>query len=155
MHDMLSQPPLTDEDAELLRYRLQRDEECLESARRSREQLAAKLASRDSVIDALEEAIHRARRLLGEDGPLLPSAAHHQEMFGGPSTQVLGEVVPSPAREELGDGQPPDGQCIHCGQPVWRVEPSEASPTGYTHGFGATCDPDSADSMVAELGGGS
>jgi hypothetical protein len=152
MHvDTLSLAALTDEDAKLLRSRLKQDQDCLDAVKKSRDHLATQLASRDSVIDALEESIHRARRLLGEDGPLLPTGAAHRDVFGGLTKQVAGEVVPSPAREELSHGQPPDGSCIHCHKPVWRVSVSEASPTGLIHSFGATCDPNDPDSRVAEL----
>lgn len=151
MHaDTLSRPVLTDEDATILRSRLQQDQECLAAVTTSRDQLAVQIASRDSVIDALEESIVRARRLLGEEGPVLPTAAHHRDVYGG-HTPLAGEVVPSPAREELSGGQPPDGSCIHCHKPVWRVAASEASPTGLTHGFGATCDPNDPASRIAEL----
>ncbi|MFI7691722.1 hypothetical protein ACIBQ6_21825 [Nonomuraea sp. NPDC049655] len=149
--DTLSQPTLTKEDAALLRARLHQDQQHLATVKTSRDDLAAQVASRDTVIDALEESITRAQRLLGEDGPLLPTAAAHRDLFGGPTAPLAGEVVPSPAREQLANGQPPDGQCRHCHQPVWRVGVSEASPTGLTHGFGATCDPNDPESRVAEL----
>lgn len=152
MHaDTLSHPLLTDEDANLLRSRLNADESHLAAAKHSRDQLAAQLASRDSVIDALEESIVRARRLLGEEGPLLPTAAGHRDVFSGRTASLAGEVVPSPAREQLSNGQPPDGVCVHCHQPVWRVGVSEASPTGLAHGFGATCDPNDPEGRRAEL----
>ena len=152
MHvDTLSRSTLMDEDAKLLRSRLQQDQEHLAAVQASRDFLATQLQSRDSVIDALEESITRARRLLGEEGPLLPTAAAHRDAFGGQMPPLAGEVVPSPAREALGDGQPPDGYCKHCSEPVWRVGISEASPTGLTHGFGATCDPNDPESRIAEL----
>ncbi|MFI7644260.1 hypothetical protein [Nonomuraea sp. NPDC049400] len=152
MHaDTLSRPALTDEDAKILRSRLTQDLECLNAVKASRDQLATQLASRDSVIDALEESIVRARRLLGEDGPLLPTAAGHRDVFGGRTAPLAGEVVPSPAREALSNGQPPDGSCIHCGEPAWRVSITPASPKGARHSYGATCNPEDPNSGVAEL----
>jgi hypothetical protein len=150
--DTLSHSTLTTEDAALLRARLQQDKQHLASVKNSRDELAAQVASRDSVIDALEESITRARRLLGEDGPLLlPTAAAHRDVFGGPTAPLAGEVVPSPAREQLANGQPPDGQCRHCQQPVWVASTTPATPTGLIHSFGATCDPNNPESRVAEL----
>lgn len=149
--DTLSRSQLTDEDASLLRARLRMDQQQLATLKQAHDILKTQIASREQVMDALEESITRALRLLGEDGPLLPSAESHRDLFGGPFAPLAGEVVPSPAREQLANGQPPDGMCAHCRQPVWRVGVSEASPTGLTHGFGATCDPNDPDSHRAEL----
>ncbi|MEO3869407.1 hypothetical protein ABGB18_11295 [Nonomuraea sp. B12E4] len=153
MHgDTLTGSTLTQEDATLLRSRLKQDQEHLAVVQASHDDLAVKIRSREALIDALEESITRALRLLGEEGPLLPTAAAHRDMFGGALPPLAGEVVPSPAREALGDGQPPDGLCIHCGEPVWRVSVTEASPKGARHSYGATCNPEDNNSGVADLG---
>lgn len=151
MHgDTLTSPRLTVEDAKLLRSRLQQDQEHLAAVQASHDDLSTKIRSREALIDALEESITRALRLLGEDGPLLPTAQAHRDVFAG-RAPLTGEVVPSPAREELAGGQPPDGSCLHCGEPVWRVSTSSASPTGLIHSFGATCNPEDPSGAVAEL----
>lgn len=148
--DTLTSTHLTAEDATLLRSRLKQDQEHLAAVQASHDDLSTKLRSREALIDALEESITRALRLLGEEGPLLPTAQAHQNVFAG-RTPLAGEVVPSPAREALANGQPPDGLCIHCCEPAWRVSITPASPKGARHSFGATCDPEDANSGVAEL----
>lgn len=47
---------------------------------------------------------------------------------------------------------PPVGHCINCGKDVWRVERSETSPHGLTHGWGASCYPESKTSTYADMG---
>ncbi|MFI6496836.1 hypothetical protein [Nonomuraea typhae] len=72
-------------------------------------------------------------------------AARHAEVFGGPQTGVI--LPPGSFPETT-----PDGYCIHCGKPVWRVSITPASPKGARHAYGATCDPENPGSGVADLG---
>ena len=61
--------PLTSEDTDFLRQRLQADEATLQNARAGRLHLQVQLASRERVITTLERSIEQARQALGEDPP--------------------------------------------------------------------------------------
>jgi hypothetical protein len=69
-------------------------------------------------------------------------AAQHPATWNGGEVPQTGQFA----------AQQPDGFCVNCGQHVWRVPVSDASPKGAIHSFGATCDPNAEVPTVADLG---
>lgn len=127
------------------------------------QQAASDITEMQEKVNALQVQIADRKRFIAElrqaqsdiessaDLPLsLPlqgqgDAAKHAEVWGGPQTGVILPKGSFPETE-------PDGYCIHCGKPAWRVSTSNASPKGARHSYGATCDPDDPTSNVADLG---
>ncbi|MFD1546927.1 hypothetical protein [Nonomuraea guangzhouensis] len=140
-----------------------RDEKELEDLRATRAELTAEIASIDDVMADLNETIGRRQAKMrgdlisllppGREVPLLPGSQGDPDelaaTFGG-----LGSAVIEPTQILGAASFPetnPDGYCIHCNQPAWRVSTTPASPKGARHSYGATCNPDDPASGVAEL----
>lgn len=129
----------------------ERDEAKIGDLRTARADLMSEVASIDEVMADLRETIDRRQaKMRGDTISLLPTDVRvapqaderaHADMFTGPATQVMNPVEPDP----------PAGYCHHCGQSVWRTSITPASPKGFQHSFGATCDPNDPDSKVAEI----
>lgn len=145
------------------RYRTlnDRDEKELEDLRAVRAKHAAEIASIDDVMADLHETIGRRQaKMRGDLISLLPSggAVPQAGSQGDPDVRGtfggLGSAVIEPTQILGAASFPetnPDGYCIHCNQPAWRVSTTPASPKGARHSYGATCNPDDPASGVAEL----
>lgn len=143
---------LTEAGIARLRKLNQRDEDELQKLRDERARLSAEVASIDEEMTDLHEAIGRRQAKMRGDVisqmPLLaPDAVVHAARFGG---QDVIEPTSVQARGSFPETQP-DGYCVHCGEPVWRTSITPASPKGFRHSYGATCNPDDPASNVAEL----
>ena len=114
-----------------------RDESKMDELRQVRADLMAEVVSVDDVMADLRESIDRRKaKMCGDVISLLPTDSHRAESSAPSSTD-----------------SPPEGDCAHCGKPVWRVSTSEAAPDGLIHAWGATCNPDDPNSGTATLRG--
>ncbi|MEO3856117.1 hypothetical protein [Acrocarpospora sp. B8E8] len=127
----------------------------IEQARAECERFVAamheEIDSTDTILAELDGTADRYRQRLGSQATLDTSQGDrvvHSATWNGNGAPETGSIA---AVDPFADNQP-DGHCIRCGQPVWRVPASPTNPRGATHSFGATCDPDSPDSEVADLG---
>lgn len=137
-----------------------RDEKELEMLRAERTKLSAEIASIDDVMADLHETIGRRQaKMRGDVISLLPTGGpipplHNTQGDLAHGSHFAGRDVIEPTRVQ-GPGSfaetKPDGHCVHCGEPVWQVSVTPASPKGYRHSYGATCNPDDPHSGVAEL----
>ncbi|MFI6883417.1 hypothetical protein [Streptosporangium canum] len=134
--------PLTSEDTEFLRNRLQADEATLQNARAGRLALQVQLASRDRVITTLERSIEQARQALGEDPPTdHPITSQGDRLV---HASQWGNVDPNPTRTF--QTNEPVGNCAGCKEPLWQ------GATGLVHAYGgADCFPEREDTTVASL----
>ena len=147
------------------RYRKLNDhaEKELEDLRAARAKHVAEIASIDDVMADLNETIGRRQAKMRGDlisllppGGAVPLLAGSQgapdelsATFGGLGSAVIEptQIIGAASFPETN----PDGYCIHCNQPAWRVSTTPASPKGARHSYGATCNPDDPASGVAEL----
>ena len=127
----------------------------VEKARLDYERYAAAMAeeidSVDTILAELDGTADRYRQRLGSQAALdTPQGDKlvHAAAWNGQSAPETGSIA---AVDPFASNQP-DGPCIRCGQPAWRVPASPANPRGATHSFGATCNPDAPESEVADLG---
>ena len=154
---------LTESGVDRYRTLNYRDEQELEDLRATRAHHVAEIASIDEVMADLNETISRRQaKMRGDVISLLPpggsaspltgpqgDAAVHAARFAGLTQDVIEPTLIHGAAS-FPETQP-DGLCIHCKQPIWRVSITAASPKGARHSYGATCDPDDAASGVAEF----
>jgi hypothetical protein len=150
---------LTESGVALYRGLNERDEKELAEVRALRAQHMAEIASLDDVMAHLNETIaQRQARMRGDEISLLPTTS----LFSSQQDPVMREARPvrsfpdviEPTMVQSPASFPetnPDGYCVHCGEAVWRVSVSEASPKGFRHSYGATCNPDNPHSDVADL----
>lgn len=139
---------LTDAGIAHLRKLNERDQQELELLRAERARHQAEINSIDDVMTDLYDTIgRREAKMRGDVIAQMSSAGSLPESvwFGGPEVEQTRIQQGSFADTE------PDGRCLHCKQPVWRVSISPASPKGFRHSYGATCDPNDPNSGVAEL----
>ncbi|MFN2636827.1 MAG: hypothetical protein ABR585_07370 [Gemmatimonadaceae bacterium] len=159
---------LTPRGEATVRELIEQDETRLSGMRAAREDLLGEVGSITTVIDDLAQTIDRRRSLLvGDVISLLPTdtkvaplftpqgdAQAHASQWGDDPSPTGVHSDPRDTSQApawtFPDTQP-DGYCIHCGQPAWRVPVAEVTPKGAKHSFGATCNPDNPDSDVAEL----
>lgn len=148
---------LTDAGIAHLRKLNERDEKELELLRAERARHQAEINSIDDVMTDLYDTIGRRQaKMRGDFISQMPVAAPGNGQ-GDPLAHTAlfqGSEVIEPTRVQTPGAfaeTKPDGFCIHCGEPVWRVSISPASPKGFRHSYGATCNPDDPNSGVAEL----
>lgn len=136
--------PLTNEDADFLRQRLQTDETTLQNARSGRLAIQMQLASRDRVIAALERSIETAKEALGD----IPAGDHPITSQGDRMVHAgqWGNIEPAPTKAY--DPPVSSGRCASCKEPLWPT----ADGLGVVHTYGgADCFPDRDDTTQAQL----
>jgi hypothetical protein len=138
-----------------------RDEKELELLRAERARLVKEIDSVDDVMTDLHETIGRRQAKMRGDHiaqlTLSDPLTSRQSPQGDSTTHLAwfsGQDVIEPTSVK-GPGSfeetKPDGFCVHCNEPVWKVSITPASPKGFRHSYGATCNPDDPSSGVAEL----
>lgn len=152
---------LTESGIAHLRKLNERDEQELQVLRAERARLSKEVDSVDEVMTDLHETIGRRQaKIRGDVISLLPPNGPLSQLKSGQGDAVVhaarfgGQDVIEPTSMQGPGSFPetkPDGYCIHCNEPVWRVSITTASPKGFRHSYGATCHPDDPASGVAEL----
>ncbi|TDD54541.1 hypothetical protein E1286_04950 [Nonomuraea terrae] len=140
-------PALTEAGIAHFRKLNERDEKELDILRSERTRLKAEIASIDSVVTDLHETIGRRQaKMRGDVIAQLPLGAVPPRSNGSDVIEPTTVQGPGSFPETK-----PDGHCVHCLEPVWQVSISPASPKGYRHSYGATCNPEDPHSGVAEV----